>query len=256
MKSAILLLALVLVACGSDEKDPQQPTPPSVPPFEGTIWLDPDIITDTDPTVFADLTPAGTGTRTMFDRRAADWVTLDDVYLYNATYSDGLAIEVQVNPEFTETQAEVEALKYATVVGRLPKGLRKDVETMWIHQGVQPYGGGNNNILIHTGQTEVYERQGVLEETLVHEASHTSLDAEHARSAGWLEAQEKDPTFISTYARDNPEREDVAETFLLFLAVTLRADRISDELKEEIEETIPHRIAYFAAQDIEMSPVE
>jgi len=46
--------------------------------------------------------------------------------------------------------------------------------------GVQPFGGGNNSIPIHTGQTEIYEGDGILEETLVHGSSHTSLDASHA----------------------------------------------------------------------------
>ena len=64
-------------------------------------------------------------------------------------------------------------------------------------------------------------------ETLVHEAAHTSLDSAHASAAGWLAAQSADPTFISTYARDFPAREDIAETFVLYLAVRYRSDRIS-----------------------------
>ena len=34
-----------------------------------------------------------------------------------------------------------------------------------------------------------------------------------AESEGWLSAQDKDCEFISTYARDNPIREDVADDF-------------------------------------------
>ena len=68
---------------------------------------------------------------------------------------------------------------------------------------MQPFGGGNNNLLIHTGQGAQYEASGILEETFVHEAAHTSLDAVHASSAGWIAAQQADPNFISTYARDN-----------------------------------------------------
>ena len=150
------------------------------PPFSGTIFIDPDILTPADPTTFAGLSAAGQGSRTMFDRRVNGWITVD-AYLFDASYDDGLTIEIQVNPEFANAAAAlVEAEKYAEVIGRLPTALRVDVETVWIHMGVQPFGGGNNNLLIHIGQADLYVADGILEETLVHEAAHTSLDAEHA----------------------------------------------------------------------------
>ena len=51
-----------------------------------------------------------------------------------------------------------------------------------------------------------------------------------ANAPGWTAAQAADPDFISTYARDNPTREDVAETFLPYLALRYRPDRISRSL--------------------------
>ena len=92
------------------------------------------------------------------------------------------------------------------------------METVWIHRGTEPFGGGNNNLLIHTGRADLYAADGILEETLVHEAAHTSLDAAHASAPAWLAAQSADPTFISTYARDFPNREDIAESVLPYLA--------------------------------------
>lgn len=225
------------------------------PPFNGTIFLDPDIITAEDPSTFVNLSDAGRGMRTMFDRRINNW-TNQNVYLFNATYDDSLSLEIQVNPEFGNTEtARAEAEKYAPVLGQLPTVLRKDAKTVWIHKGVNPFGGGNNNFLIHIGQAALYERDGILEETLVHEGSHTSLDDPHASTNAWIAAQQADPTFISTYARDNPTREDVAETFLLYLALRHRPERISEDLKKTIEESIPNRIAYFDAQDLDMYPI-
>jgi hypothetical protein len=227
----------------------------AAPPFSGTIFLDPDIITADDPTAFTAVTEAGRGDRWMFDRRVNDWVYLN-AFLFDATFDDGLTIEIQVNPEFGDTASALEeATKYAPVIGRLPSCLRADVETVWIHRGNMPFGGGNNNLLIHTGQADRYEGSGILEETLVHEASHTSLDAEHSSSPGWLSAQAMDGEFISTYARDNPIREDVAESFLLYLAVRHRSDRISQSLADTISQTIPHRISYFDDQDLNLYPL-
>ena len=254
MKNLLLISIVFLVIFSSCEKQPEPSN--ETPPFDGTISLDPDIITESDPTTFVDITYVGTGTRSMFDRRVDDWITVDP-FLFNANYDDGLSIEIQINPEFgTKELAEIEAEKYAIIFGRLPTSLRKDVQTSWIHQGTEPFGGGNNNLLIHTGQTVLYENDGILEETLVHEASHTSLDAIHSTSQGWLDAQKADSNFISTYARDNPTREDVAETFLLYLALRYRSERISEDLRQTIENTIPNRIQYLDNQTFNLYPIE
>jgi hypothetical protein len=252
----IYFLIPLIISCGKDGDNVMPPEIPANPPFDGTIFLDPDIITDSDKTTFLNISYAGQATRTMFDRRVNNWITVTP-YLFNSTYDDGLSIEIQVNPEFQDSvAAEREALKFAEVIGRLPTTLRVDVETVWIHKGTEPFGGGNNNILIHTGQSIVYENDGILEETLVHEASHTSLDAKHAESAGWVSAQESDGNFISTYARDNPAREDIAETFLLYLAIRYRSDRMNQSLTDKIVKTIPNRIRYLDDQNFNMYPIE
>mgnify|MGYP001586604617 FL=1 len=215
------------------------------PPFGGTIFLDPDIITESDPTVFQDISYTGQGQRTIFDRRTNNWEVIN-AFLFTITFSDGGTAEAQVNPEFgTSDNALVAATKYGVETGRMPKALRRDMDAIWINKGVQPFGGGNRSVLIHTGQSALYEADGILEETLVHELAHTSLDGDHALATGWVAAQTSDPEFISTYARDYPQREDVAESFLPYLAVRYRADRISTNLKNIIEQTIPARIAYF-----------
>lgn len=227
----------------------------AAPPYSGTIFIDPDIITDDDPTAFLSIEYAGTGTRTMFDRRVNNWITVE-AFLFNATFDDGLATEVQVNPEFeTSGAAMIPAEKYAREIGRIPTALRADMETMWIHMGNELFGGGNNNVLIHTEQADDYESSGILHETFVHEAAHTSIDGEHAAAADWIAAQESDPDFISTYAEDFPDREDIAESMVPYIAVRYRSDRISASMKTIIESTMPARIAYFDAQNFDMYPI-
>jgi hypothetical protein len=251
-----VLLVLVHMACLSLTADGGvDRTAKGDPPFGGTIFIDPDIITSSDPTTLQGIAYAGQGLRTMYDRRVANWITVN-AYLFNASFDDGLTAEVQVNPEFgSSDSALVEAQKNATVIGRLPTALRMDVQTVWIHKGIEPFGGGNNNLLIHIGQAALYEADGILEETFVHEASHSSLDASHASAPGWLAAQIADSGFISTYARDNPQREDIAESFLPYLAVRYRSDRITQGLNDTIVQTIPHRIAYFDSQSLNMYPI-
>ena len=78
----------------------------------------------------------------------------------------------------------------------------------------------------------------------------------HASAPDWLAAQIADGTFISTYARDFPDREDIAESFLPYLAVRYRSERISQALADTILQTIPNRIAYFDNQSFDMYPIE
>jgi hypothetical protein len=250
----VVLILAAAVACGGDDSAPVEIFP-AQPPFGGTIFIDPDIITSSDPTTFQGLTFKGQASRTMFDRRVNTWIAVE-AYLFTASYDDALSAEVQVNPEFgSEESARTVAERYGSVIGRLPTALRSNVETVWIHEGTQPFGGGNRNLLIHVGQADLYERDGILEETLVHEAVHTSLDAGHAAALAWNAAQAADGNFISNYARDFPGREDLAESFVPWLAVRYRSERISQSLANTILQTIPNRIAYFDALSLEMYPV-
>src|SRR5262249_793644 len=157
-------------------------------------------------------------------------------YVFNAKFNDDLAAEIQVNPEFGSSDAARQAKKYADVIGKLPTVLRTQVKTVSIHQGKEPFGGTPGNLLIYAGKdskAEEYEDAGILEEALVHEACHASLDEKHCKAEDWIAAQKADDAFISTYARDNPQTEDVAESFLCYLAVRYsarpkdRPDRIS-----------------------------
>jgi hypothetical protein len=260
MKNTFILLVAVIIFSFC-KNSPTSVSPPvnlpvaKDPPFSGTIFIDPDIITSSDKTTFKKITATGSGMRTMFDRRVNNWINVN-AHLFKVDFDDNLSAEVQVNPEISATEALQYAEKYAIVIGRLPTALRSQVQTVWIHRGNQPFGGGNNNLLIHLEQADSYENSGILEETFVHEASHTSLDAAHANASGWLNAQKSDNRFISTYARDNPSREDIAESFLPYLAIKYRKSRILTSLADTITQAIPNRIKYFENQSLNMYPIE
>ena len=64
--SGFLLTALMIVAPVAAN---------AAPPYSGTIFLDPDIITAADPTAFTGLTYTGRGNRLMYDRRVPGWIT-------------------------------------------------------------------------------------------------------------------------------------------------------------------------------------
>jgi hypothetical protein len=216
------------------------------PPFGGTVWVDKDIIQSSDWTAYQLLSYSGIAERNVYDRR-------DNVYLprlmhiFEATYADAPQIEVQVNSnDFSSSVAGAYAADYAEKVGRLPTPLRADLLAMTIHGGGElPFGGSGKVILIHVDVQPA--NVDFLEEILVHEATHAIYDATHIAAPAWNAAQSADPTFISNYARDHADREDVAETLLMWYALRHRSDRLDAATIAATEAAIPNRLAYFDA---------
>ena len=238
----ILLIGLVIGCTNNDyliDCDGE-----NCPLFYGTIFVAPGTITESDPTSFKSISIKEDDNRKMFDRRVDGWINIKP-YLFEANFSDNLKIEVQVNPEFgTKEKAKQIALQYLPTIGRMPSYLRKDVETIWLHDGNENYGGGNKNLLIHHVRTEEYVQKGILEETFMHEAVHTSLDEYHLFSEEWINAQSKDLGFISEYAMEFPQREDLAETYPICFGLKYKPSAFKKEVREKIFEMIPNRLEY------------
>lgn len=226
----------------------------AAPPFTGTIFI-PAVITLHDPDAIRGVSYVGREMRSMYDRRCECFADYD-AYVFDAVYADHLSIEVEVDPEFgSVAAAEAPAVFYATAVGHLPHVLRVDVHELWIHGGNEPFGGGNDSILIHTGAVaRGYIDRGILVDALAHEAAHTSLDPRYATSPGWLAAQAADHGAISTYAAEHPAREDMAESFLVWLAARHSVGRISDKTRAAIETAIPRRLHFFDNQHFDLYP--
>ena len=69
----------------------------------------------------------------MYDRRSGGSIWNR---LFDANFSDLHLVEIQVNPEFGSVEsAQAQAERFAPVIGRLPKCLLTDVQSVWIHMG-------------------------------------------------------------------------------------------------------------------------
>ena len=228
-----------------------------VPPFGGTALITPDILDAADPTSLGSVRYVGRGERSFWDRPAESWITVN-AYLFDVAYA-GFQLEYQVHPEFrTEEAARMEVDKYAPVLGRLPLVLLSGAREVEISVAAgAPALQGNASLglfHIYTDNAESLIRDGFLEEVFLHEAGHVSLDAAHGKSAGWRAAQEADGVFISDYARDFPDGEDIAESILPYFAVRYRPERLTEADRSAILAAIPNRLVYFDAQRFEMSP--
>ncbi len=163
-----------------------------------------------------------------------------------------------MNPEFgSPDAAATQARFFARVLGQLPRGCRTQIDALWIHSGKEVLGGGNRSILIHSDFA--IENPNFIEEILLHECAHTSLDWDWGgtvEQAKWAEQVARDPGFISTYAIDNPMREDVAESFVPYLAWKLGpTSGYTAAQLEAISQQIPNRLIYFDSLALDLAPL-
>ncbi len=231
-------------------------TAATAPPFEGTVWIGPNIITPASPSDLLSTEPAGRGNRTTYDRRSG-WVT-QDAYLFIARFTGSKPAEIIVNPEFgSQDAAATQAGFFARILGQLPRSCRTQVDALWIHPGNENLGGGNRSILIYSDFAN--GDRAFLEEGLLHECAHTSLDWDWGGTverAKWAAQAASDPGFISSYAADNPMREDVAETFVPYLVWKLgAASGYTAAQLAAISQQIPNRLAYLDSLALDLAPL-
>ena len=227
--------------------------------FEDNLYTDGDIITKKDPTTFQNLVFIEEKNIKFWDRRKATTSGWDEsnfkVFIFKATFEKGQDVAIRVNAEFkTKDKAEKQALKYGKIVGQLPNFLRKNLKTITVHKGNYDWGGGNKDILMH-----IDKNYGVCEEeVMIHESGHTSLDwnwGGSVKSSKWKKAAKADNKFISRYAKEFTEREDVAETINWWIAVRCKPGTISESNYKKILDGIPNRLKYLDEQNYDTYPL-
>ena len=212
---------------------------------DGAVFLGPNTIVTSDPSSLQTLTLYTTAIRNIPDNRRNNDVDTE-VRIFDAIFENGKRIEMMVNTEIASlTDAEERARLYARVIGQLDTTLINGIHAVYIHPGDAFASASPGRITVHTGETDnVYLPRGVLEELMAHEAVHAALDVLYRDSPEWQQAQKSDVTFISEYARDNPDTEDFAESYGAYL-IYKNADRNAVSLVSSIQNGLSARIAFF-----------
>ncbi len=148
----------------------------------------------------------------------------------------------------TEAEARQEALRYTPRLGKLPTALRQGVQRVVVHKGGQETTAFSDIGLIVLYSENITKRISThdLEETVFHESVHAAWDEAHASSPEWREAQKKDGRFVTEYARENPDGEDLAESALFAYTLLHHPERIPKGEAKKIRRAIPARIDYVA----------
>ena len=177
---------------------------------------------------------------TAFDGRHNKYVEFQ-AFRYRAVYDNGHNIIFRINLEYATKNRQI-AEFYAHMMGQIPNFLRRYVRTVTIHKGFAGWYGGSNNMTIHP---EGFAGSACEEEIMIHETGHITLDnagGKQINDKEWKKAQKADGIFISNYAKNNPDREDIAETVMAWLAVRCKPERMSKEEYNKIINGIPNRL--------------
>lgn len=249
----VLALGVIqLAACSSTSSD-QAPTGAAQDPGEvvpivstGSDELR-DLIRPGDPSAFGCLADLGTGPGEFYDKVNDELVFPEVTHFFEARYTDGSIVEIRIHPDLLiDTAPETQAERIAIPLGLLPTELRSKIERVGFLDGdaAAQADGGGEGIHVYEDNVAVRESANRFEETLFHESVHTSLDDIYANSPEWRAAQDADEQFLTEYAAEQPEREDLAETALYAWALLHYPERISSADAAAWTELVPNRLAF------------
>ena len=234
----------------------------SDPPFYGTMWELPDLITSSDYTVYSTSTYQGIETRLFYDKSILDFINYP-AHVYKVNFGDGLSVDFEIYTEFTQEEALVIKQNYAPLIGQLGKELRKNIKSIEFLKGDYTASAqitndlSYSNITIHidwlNNIVKTRSDGDRTEELFIHEAAHLSIDPYIYGQRGWNDAVYLDGNYLSTYAKDNPESEDIAETFQAYIAVKYFPERITSSLRDTILSTCLNRFKYFDSLNLDLS---
>ena len=231
-----MVLALAPLAAGAEPIFPNS-----------VVSNDIDFIASDDPAVSACLRYRGRGTQEM-PGGPTDDLMWQDVHLLEATFDDGSRIGLWLHPS-VGPQEEAEALAQLVVgpLGRLPAIMRQRLSHVVIHSGDRTAFAEHLGHFFVLYQGNMLDRIATddLEETIFHESVHATLDADWAQSAEWRAAQQSDGSFITAYAAEEPEGEDLAESALFAYAQIRHPERLPPHVSGAVETRIPARLAFF-----------
>jgi len=234
----------------------------SVPPFSGTMWDLPDLITSSDYTVYSTSSYQGIETRMFYDKAIPDFIDYP-AHIFKVNFGDGLSVDFEIYTEFSQEEALAIKQKYAPLMGQLGKELRKNIKSIEFLKGEEVASAQRSddlsyaNITFHVDWLNniVQTRPGGdrTEELFIHESAHLSIDPYVYGQQGWTDAVNLDGNYLSNYAKDNPDSEDVAETFQAYIAVKYFPKRITSSLRDTILSVSLNRFKYFDSLNLDLS---
>ncbi len=235
----ICLLFALIVSNETQAGDPLFPN--------SVVSNDIDFILDTDPDAFTSLAFLGREDKEM-PGNGGNLVD-EDTFVFEATFLDGDKLEIWCHSSFiTQETAQEYADKLCPRLGKLPDVQRDMLAHVVINKGDHTAFAETQGHFFVLYSENMDDRISThdLEETVFHESVHASLQDIYESDTAWTNAQAADPSFVTVYAQNNPDLEDMPETALFAYTMITHPGRLSADIEEWLNENIPNRLAFFS----------
>lgn len=214
------------------------------------VSTDFDFITATDPSAFQKL---------KFDRRGKEEMPgkttpgkpneplFQDAFVFTAYFSDKTEVTIYIHAaSIDRVAAKIEAMRFVDPLGKLPTALRQGVRRLVVHRGGKDLTAFSDAglIVMYSDNATVRIADHDLEETIFHESVHAAWDQKYSQSQRWKRAQIQDGGFATLYARSKPELEDLAETALFAFTIIHHPQRLPQEVRKKLIDTVGNRILF------------
>lgn len=261
---SLLLLSLLISHCSNQDNNPDTnedavdltdddmvivTPPPMVNPLftNSIVSTNIDFITATDPDAFMNIQYIGQDNKEMPDSRNNNLFDTG-TYVFEVNFTTGPSVEIWAHSSFGSVIAAQEyADKLTSRLGKLPGFMRNQLSHVVLHNGdAGAFAESEGNFfIIYSVNMDTRISNNDLEETVFHESVHATLDADYLQTAPWLQAQQNDNTFITQYARENADKEDMAESAIFAYTMIKYPGRLSTTTESWVTTNIPNRYAFF-----------
>lgn len=216
-----------------------------------------DLLRPGDPAAAYCLADLGVGPGEFYRKDIDELVFPEQTFFFEARYDDGSVVEIRIHPDVVvDSNAPAQAERIAEPISLLPTELRRDIQRLGLLFGesTAQADGGGEGIHVYADNVAVREAANRFEETIFHESVHTSLDDTYAADPEWRAAQVADDGYLTEYAADYPDTEDLAETALYAWALIHHPERISEADETAWRSLVPARISFI--DDVLSAPGE
>jgi ribosomal protein L21E len=205
-----------------------------------------DFIKTDDPSVAFTLKQSGVAKKEMPGAEDGG-LMVDGVITFLLKYDDGAEVAIWTAPSVGDAEASARYVRLVgAALGKQPAAMRRKLSHVVIHGGDRTAFAEDlgHFFVIYSANIDRRVSTHDLEETVFHETVHATLEAEHAKHPDWTAAQGKDLGFITQYAADKPQKEDLPESALFAYTLHKHPGRLPAEIETKVREIMPNRLKY------------
>ena len=185
-------------------------------------------------------------------------------FSFIAEYEDNITVELLI--EYRKNRgdfkkAEIKALYFAKMYGRMPHFLKTYNKKIYIHEAIGKDDGtwwvmyNKREFHINESLCRNMSKNSLCTEVMIHELAHVIQQLTGVISPSkWLKARKLDnKKYCSKYAKKN-SKEDFAESILCWIGVRYKSGEIRKHKIAKINEFIPNRLKFFDEMNFNMYP--